>query len=68
MIDVRPSRLSALLYYDHFLTFPQEVERIWKAKWTFVNVLFLVNRYLTFLGYIPIVFFLFDSPMSNQVS
>jgi len=34
-----------LLLYDHFLTLDQEVEEIWKAKWTLPKIFFLILRY-----------------------
>jgi len=36
-----------MLLYDHMLTFDQEVNRIWKQKFSGVTLLFLTNRYLT---------------------
>ncbi|KLO10769.1 hypothetical protein SCHPADRAFT_832009, partial [Schizopora paradoxa] len=54
--------ITAFLYYDHIATFPQEVRTIWGRKLTFVNLLFLINRYTTFFGYIPIVYFIFNNP------
>ncbi len=59
---------SAFLYYDHLLTFAQELEVIWKAKPSFVNALFILNRYITFFGYVPILIFLFYSPSDDTVS
>ncbi|GJJ06515.1 hypothetical protein Clacol_000707 [Clathrus columnatus] len=35
-----------VLLYDHVLLFGQEVELFWKAKWNYVKVLFMFNRYL----------------------
>ncbi|KIJ54833.1 hypothetical protein M422DRAFT_240918 [Sphaerobolus stellatus SS14] len=35
-----------LLVYDHVLTFPLEVERIWKRKLTAPTVLYLILRYV----------------------
>ncbi len=34
----------AMLYYDHIITLPQEVQNIWKRDLGFVSALFLVNR------------------------
>ncbi|KDN37173.1 hypothetical protein RSAG8_10305, partial [Rhizoctonia solani AG-8 WAC10335] len=36
-----------ILIYDHILTFPQEVELIWKQQRSWVSVLFVLNRYIT---------------------
>ncbi|KAF8164768.1 hypothetical protein B0H34DRAFT_793228 [Crassisporium funariophilum] len=44
-----------MLVYDHALTFPEEVERIWKSKFTGATVLFLINRYVTPLQFIIII-------------
>jgi hypothetical protein len=35
-----------MLLYDHFLTLDQEVEEIWKAKWTLPKIFFLILRYM----------------------
>ncbi|CAE7149578.1 unnamed protein product [Rhizoctonia solani] len=36
-----------ILIYDHILTFPQEVELVWKQQRSWVSALFLLNRYIT---------------------
>jgi len=36
---------SAIIVYDYMITFDQEIELIWKARWSMVKYLFLVNRY-----------------------
>lgn len=36
-----------ILIYDHILTFPQEVELIWKQKRSWVSLIFVLNRYIT---------------------
>ncbi|KDR72873.1 hypothetical protein GALMADRAFT_252190 [Galerina marginata CBS 339.88] len=33
------------LFYDHILSFADEVEYVWKARWTLPKVLFLLVRY-----------------------
>ncbi|KAG9081033.1 hypothetical protein FRC06_005889 [Ceratobasidium sp. 370] len=38
---------ACVLVYDHILTFPDEVEYIWKQKLSTVSIMFLVNRYIT---------------------
>ena len=58
---------SAVLFYDHLITLPEEIRHIWRQKLTFVNFLFLLNRYLLFVGYIVYLFFLFDAPLGNTV-
>jgi len=54
------------LYYDHILTLPAEINCIWGRKFNLVTVLFLLNRYTTFFGYIPILFFLFNTPATER--
>ena len=36
-----------IVLYDTLLTFPREVECIWKRKWSAASALFLLNRYST---------------------
>ncbi|KAK9895173.1 hypothetical protein P389DRAFT_211805 [Cystobasidium minutum MCA 4210] len=38
--------LYGILYYDYLSTLNKEYRTIWKAKWSIVKVLFLINRYL----------------------
>ncbi|KAJ7465179.1 hypothetical protein FB451DRAFT_1402887 [Mycena latifolia] len=45
-----------ILIWDHLDTFPAEVEYIWKAKKGLFVYLFLLNRYLTPLGFIVNLF------------
>lgn len=40
-----------VLLYDHVLLFPEEVQLFWRAKWNYVKILFLFNRY-----FVPLVF------------
>jgi len=35
----------AFLLYDHIISFSDEVELVWKAKWTFAKAIFLLLRY-----------------------
>ena len=37
-----------ILNYDHILTFADEVRLIWRAPWSKLSVVFLLNRYVTF--------------------
>ncbi|KAI0328545.1 hypothetical protein GY45DRAFT_1254664 [Cubamyces sp. BRFM 1775] len=47
----------AILYYDYSLALGTEVDRFWRVgRWTFANVLFVLNRYLALLGTIPVIF------------
>jgi len=34
-----------ILIYDHIITFPDEVELVWKGRWNLGKVLFIWNRY-----------------------
>lgn len=45
--DVQATRFSELaastiVIYDHFITFDQEVQLVWKARWTAGKYLFLL--------------------------
>jgi len=51
-----------ILCYDHVITFGQEVQLIWRQKFTFTTLLYVLNRYFTELAYIPTILFLFNSP------
>ncbi|KAI0795650.1 hypothetical protein C8Q75DRAFT_460586 [Abortiporus biennis] len=44
-----------MLFYDIVLTFGDEVERIWKQRFTGATILWFLNRYLSPLGYIVII-------------
>jgi len=44
-----------MLFYDMFITFGDEVEKIWKQKFTVATVLWFMNRYLSPLGYIVVL-------------
>ncbi|TDL23565.1 hypothetical protein BD410DRAFT_814517 [Rickenella mellea] len=54
-----------ILYYDHVLTLPSEVKHIWQQKFSLVSLIFVLNRYLAFFGYVPIMFFFFNSPLDD---
>ncbi|TDL23564.1 hypothetical protein BD410DRAFT_721048, partial [Rickenella mellea] len=55
-----------ILYYDHLLTLPSEVKYIRRQRLSSVSVIFLLNRYLTFLSYVPIMFFFFNFPLDDK--
>ena len=45
-----------ILYYDHALTLPAEIQRFWmRDLLTWPTILFLVNRYLAFFGHFPVI-------------
>ncbi|KDQ58917.1 hypothetical protein JAAARDRAFT_33636 [Jaapia argillacea MUCL 33604] len=50
LVDIQVSRLcrasaTAAALYDHLITFSDEVELIWKQRWSIAKVLFFVTRY-----------------------
>ncbi|KAJ6622843.1 hypothetical protein B0H10DRAFT_2013005 [Mycena sp. CBHHK59/15] len=49
----------AVLYYDHFLTFPLEFAYIWRRPKSRSTYWFFLNRYLTFFTTVPITIFNF---------
>jgi hypothetical protein len=44
-MTISRSSVSALLYYDYALTFPKEVEYIWKQKFRLSTALYIGCRY-----------------------
>jgi len=45
-----------ILYYDHALTLPSEIQRFWiRGSLTWPTLLFFVNRYLAFFGHFPVI-------------
>ncbi|KAJ7640766.1 hypothetical protein DFH06DRAFT_621737 [Mycena polygramma] len=58
----RSANVSALCLFmwDYFLTFPQEVHYFWGSRWSFVKVLFFLNRYFTMVLVVFTVFFDLD--------
>lgn len=58
----------AILYYDYSLTLGAEVDRFWRVgRCSFVNILFVLNRYLALLGAIPVCFEFFGD-LPREVS
>ncbi|TDL23571.1 hypothetical protein BD410DRAFT_787419 [Rickenella mellea] len=55
-----------LLYYDHILTLRDEIKHIWRRKLSPISIVFLLNRYTSFFGYMPIIFFFFNSPRNDH--
>ncbi|KAI5119073.1 hypothetical protein M0805_005491 [Coniferiporia weirii] len=53
-----------VLYFDHAVTLPTEIQRIWCTRFTGATALFLLNRYVPFFGFIPILLSLFNPPFS----
>ncbi|KAI0094105.1 hypothetical protein BDY19DRAFT_989608 [Irpex rosettiformis] len=56
LMDAKMYSLAScvMLFYDMFLTFGDEVERIWMQPFTGATVLWFMNRYITPLAYIII--------------
>ncbi|THG93861.1 hypothetical protein EW026_g7488 [Hermanssonia centrifuga] len=53
--------MTALIAYEYIMTIDQEVEMIWRRKWTLVTWLFMANRYIT------IAFIIWEaSPLTAQ--
>ncbi len=44
--------MTALIFFEHILTFGDEVEMFWKQKFTGATVIFLLNRYLILISYL----------------
>ncbi|KAI0788068.1 hypothetical protein C8Q74DRAFT_653320 [Fomes fomentarius] len=42
-----------LLLYEYAITLPAEVNLFWRRRWTGASILFLLNRYVSILFYIP---------------
>ncbi|KAF9040758.1 hypothetical protein BJ165DRAFT_1491939 [Panaeolus papilionaceus] len=53
---------TVMLFYDHMLTFSDEVERVWKQRFTGASLLFYINRYVTAMQAI-ILLDAFDDPI-----
>jgi len=56
-----------MLVYDHFLTFSQEVERIWKQRISVASFLFLFNRYGTPIQFIILLDAFHDPHWTKKV-
>ncbi|OSX68026.1 hypothetical protein POSPLADRAFT_1043184 [Postia placenta MAD-698-R-SB12] len=54
---------AALLYYDYTLTLSMEYEQFWKQqkRLSLVAVLIVLNRYVSLLGEIPVIIFIFGN-------
>ncbi|KAI0695255.1 hypothetical protein C8T65DRAFT_584461, partial [Cerioporus squamosus] len=50
-----------ILYYDYALTVDTEIERIWRRPWSLVSFGFFLNRYLSLLGHIPVMYEIYAS-------
>ncbi len=54
-----------VFYYDFALTMPQEIKHVWSSKLKLINVLVIALRYITALGYIPVLVLTFESVISS---
>ncbi|KAI0259170.1 hypothetical protein BC834DRAFT_974494 [Gloeopeniophorella convolvens] len=54
----------SILYYDYIITLSAEIELFWpvKRRLTWPSALFLINRYLSILGHIPVALEMFAEP------
>ncbi|KIJ59357.1 hypothetical protein HYDPIDRAFT_33225 [Hydnomerulius pinastri MD-312] len=57
-----------LMFYDHILTFDQEVEHIWKSSWSLNTVVYIILRYSgSATGLLTMFAFLAQAHVSNDV-
>jgi hypothetical protein len=52
----------AIIYYDHILTFSEEMHLMWSRPFTRGSWVFLLNRYVAFVGYIAVTVVGFTFP------
>jgi len=55
-----------LFYYEYLITFGREVRFAWKNRCSYMSVMFLSLRYITFLAYIPTLLFEASAPTNNN--
>ena len=57
--------MQAILFYDHLLTFGQEISRIWEVPGSSASIQFLLTRYFAFFSVrIPqICHYAYDQPL-----
>ncbi|KLO16077.1 hypothetical protein SCHPADRAFT_870069 [Schizopora paradoxa] len=53
---------ATLLYFDFFVTFPDEIRRFWRSRFTVATLFFVLNRYVPLVGYVLILLSLFNPP------
>ncbi|KAJ4479609.1 hypothetical protein C8J55DRAFT_429355 [Lentinula edodes] len=58
----------AFLYWDHLITFPDEVQYLWKRSMGWSTALFFFNRYFAALGNIVVTVSLFSSGLTESVT
>ncbi|EJD07873.1 uncharacterized protein FOMMEDRAFT_138010 [Fomitiporia mediterranea MF3/22] len=55
-----------MLFYDILITFGDEVEKIWKQRFSFATILWFMNRYLSPLGYVVVIVSFHDPDWSKS--
>ncbi|KZV76459.1 hypothetical protein PENSPDRAFT_420522 [Peniophora sp. CONT] len=58
---------ATLLYYDHLVTLPTEVQVIWKRKKTYVTYLFFFIRYYALLAVVVVAFAYFSPALTREM-
>lgn len=48
---------AGLFYYEYLITFSREVRLVWKTRYTYVSVFFVLLRYMALLAYVPTLYF-----------
>ncbi|KAJ3895201.1 hypothetical protein GG344DRAFT_62327 [Lentinula edodes] len=56
----------AFLYWDHLITFPDEIQYLWKRSMGWSTALFFFNRYFAALGNIVVTVSLFSSGLTES--
>ena len=57
----------ALLFYDHAVTFVDEVQRIWRRKFSGATLIYLLTRYVATLERITLLASLFLKTSDDKV-
>ncbi|KJA19153.1 hypothetical protein HYPSUDRAFT_907934 [Hypholoma sublateritium FD-334 SS-4] len=55
-----------MFYYDTLITFGDEVERVWKRKFTWFTVLWFLNRYVPLIGFAIFILAFHDSAWTRN--
>ncbi|KAF7300476.1 hypothetical protein HMN09_00931800 [Mycena chlorophos] len=59
---------SAIIVFDHIITFDEEVKLIWKSSWSMGKALFVINRYYTLVSVVINNYALFSPvPLTDSV-
>lgn len=59
--------LTALLYFDFVITFPQEVQRIWSRRFSGATIVYLLTRYSALFERIIFLVSLFLMTLDDKV-